>query len=166
MAFKFWSILFSFVVGLLGVGQLHDYLVTGTASPEIEDAPRVFRAIIDSHDKTNARRLVEAAAYADAAGQYAVIPGNVKRTIERLTGRIERDRFDESPVHVSVPGMTDAECVRVARFLTFRDEHLVLRDEPEPVATAEVSSAKTYAAPKPRVAVGRPLLTKTGFAGI
>lgn len=164
--FKFWSFICSFIFGLLGIGQLHDYLVTGTASADLNDAPRVFLSIIDTHDRTNAKRLVEAAAYADAAGQYAVIPGNVKRTIERLTGRIERDRFDESPVNVSVEGLTDAECTRAARFLTFKEDHLILRDKPEDFSTVVINSTKKTSIEKPRIAVGRPLMTNTGFAGI
>lgn len=164
--FKFWSFLFSFVFGLLGIGQLHDYLVTGQASADINEAPRVFLSIIETHDRANAKRLVDAAAYADAAGQYAVIPNNVKRTIERLTGRIERDRFDNSPVNVSVEGMTDAECTRAARFLTFKEDRLVMRDKPEEFSSIVINTAKATRIEKPRIAVGRPLMTNTGFAGI
>ena len=164
--FKFWSFIASFVFGLFGIGQLHDYLVTGKASADINDAPRILLSIIERHDMTNAKRLVDAAAYADAAGQYAVIPGNLKRTIERLTGRIERDRFDQSPVHVSVEGMTDAECTRAARYLTFKDDQLALRDSPAECSTVVITSVKTTRIEKPRIAVGRPLMTNTGFAGI
>lgn len=164
--FKFWSFIFSFVFGLFGLGQLHDYLVTGKASADINDAPRVLLSIIETHDRANAKRLVDAAAYADAAGQYAVIPGNLKRTIERLTGRIERDRFDTSPVHVSVQGMTDAECTRAARYLTFKEDQLTLRDTPADYSSVVISSTKTVPSTKPRIAVGRPLMTNTGFAGI
>jgi hypothetical protein len=164
VSFKFWSILFTFVLGLLGVGQLHDYLVTGQAPANYEEAPRILRTIIDSHDRTNARRLVEAAALADAAGQYAVIPGNVKRTVERLTGRIERDPGDDSPVNVSVPGLTDSECLRAARFLAFKNDILVLRDEPV-AAPKAISSADTrfLASQKARITVSRPLGTNAGF---
>lgn len=167
MSFKFWSFLFTFVFGLFGIGQLHDYLVTGQAPTDYQKAPLVLRSIIDSHDKTNARRLVEAAALANASGQYAVIPGNVKRTIERLTGRIERDMADISTVRVSVPGLTDSECLRAARFLTFKDEILVLADDPQPVAgglSAPSNERSDFvAAQKPRIAISRPLGTNTGF---
>lgn len=164
VSFKFWSFLITFTLGLLGVGQLHDYLVTGQTPANYEEAPMILRSIIDSHDRTNARRLAEAASYADAAGQYAVIPGNVKRTIERLTGRIERDPYDESPVHVSVPGLTDSECLRASRFLTFKNDILVLRDEPVAAPKAvNTTGSKFLASQKPRVAVSRPLGTNAGF---
>lgn len=160
MSFKFWSIIITFVFGLLGVGQLHDYLVTGQAPTDFEKAPKVLRSIIESHDRANARRLVEAAAYADAAGQYAVIPGNVKRTVERLTGRIERDAADTSAVEVKVVGLTDSECLRAARFLDFKGDILILRDEPlSPGPTTKNTPPRYADGLKSRVAVSRPLGT-------
>jgi hypothetical protein len=164
MFFNFWSILITFTVGLLGLGQLHDYIVTGKVSDNYGDAPELLRSIVESHDLVNARRLVEAASYADAAGQYAVIPGNIKKTVDRLTGRIERDQFDESPVHVSVVGLTDSECLRAARFLTFKGDHLVLRDEPTPPPVASSADiAAVRAKSKSRMAVSRPIGTNSGF---
>lgn len=159
---NFWSFLTTFILGLLGMGQLHDYIVNGKAPENYEEAPVILRSIIELHDIANARRLVEAASYANAAGQYAVIPGNVKRTVERLTGRVERSRFDEAPVHVKVEGLTDSECLRAARFLTFKGEHLTLREEAESpvIASTEGESKPTV---KSRVTVSRPLSTRTGF---
>lgn len=153
------------MLGLLGVGQLHDYIVTGKAPADYDKAPQILRAIVDHHDLTNARRLVQAASYADAAGQYAVIPGNVKRTVDRLTGRIERDRFDESPVHVKVEGLTDAECLRAARFLAFNGDRLALLDGPAATVVESPTLARNKAreAAKSRVAVSRPLGTNVGF---
>lgn len=161
---NFWSILSTFILGLLGMGQLHEYLVSGNAPANYEEAPRVLRSIIEIHDIANARRLVEAASYANAAGQYAVIPGNVKKTVARLTGRIEKDRFDESPVEVKVDGLTDSECLRAARFLTFKGDNLALRDEPAPAsAPTTLKSGSVRNQLKNRVAVSRPLGTNTGF---
>ena len=160
---NFWSLLSTFILGLLGVGQLHDYIVSGKAPADYEEAPRILRSIIDIHDVANARRLVEAAAYADAAGQYAVIPGNMKRTVERLTGRVERDRFDESPVSVKVDGLTDSECLRATRFLTFKGDNLALRDEAAPGVMATGGSNGSRVQQRSRVAVSRPLGTNTGF---
>lgn len=164
MAFKFWSILASLIVGLLGIGHLHDYLITGEVREGYEDAPRILRKIIESHDMTNARRLVQAAAYAEAAGQYAVIPGNLKRTVERLTGRIERDQFDDSPVHVTVAGLTDAEVVRVQRFLEFKEGVLSLK-APSSAATKPryAGSPIGSTARPPRITVSRPLGTNAGI---
>lgn len=162
MTFKFWSILTSLIVGLLGIGQLHDYLVTGKVPERYEDAPRILRQIVESHDVANARRLVEAAAYAQAAGQYAVIPGNLKRTVERLAGRIERDRFDDSPVHVTVTGMTDSEIIRAQRFLEFKDDVLTLKLPAKNEAKPKYAVAPS--APKPpRITVSRPLGTNAGL---
>ena len=164
MFFNFWSLIITFTVGLLGLGQLHDYVVTGKVSDNYGDAPELLRSIVESHDLVNARRLVEAASYADAAGQYAVIPGNVKRTVDRLTGRIERDEFDKSPVNVSVIGLTDSECLRAARFLTFKGDHLVLSDAPSvPVASSSRDIAAVRAKSKSRVSVSRPIGTNSGF---
>lgn len=164
MFFNFWSLLITFTVGLLGLGQLHDYVVTGKVSDNYGDAPQLLRAIVESHDLVNARRLVEAAAYADAAGQYAVIPGNVKKTVDRLTGRIERDEFDKSPVNVSVIGLTDSECLRAARFLTFKDDHLVLSETPSvPLAASSSDFAVVRSKTKSRMTLSRPIGTNTGF---
>lgn len=124
----------------------------------------MLRAIIESHDITNAKRLVEAASYSDAAGQYAVIPGDVKKTIDRLTGHVERDRFDESQIEVTLAGLTESECLRAARFLTFKGDILVLCDDPTGVTTREEAPAgKLSAQQRNRVAVSRPLGTNAGF---
>ena len=163
VALNFWSILSTFIIGLLGLGQLHDYIVSGKAPANYEEAPMVLRSIIELHDMANARRLVEAASYASASGQYAVIPGNVKRTVDRLTGRIERDRFDESPVDVKVEGLTDSECLRAARFLTFKGDHLTLREGPPPPMVASSSPVTPKAQSKNRVSVSRPLMTRSGL---
>lgn len=160
---NFWSFLTTFILGLLGMGQLHDYIVNGKAPENYEEAPVILRSIIELHDIANARRLVEAASYANAAGQYAVIPGNVKRTVDRLTGRVERSRFDASPVHVEVEGLTDSECLRAARFLTFKGEHLTLREEAESPVLASTAEGDSKPTAKNRVAVSRPLSTRTGF---
>lgn len=164
MSLNFWPFLISFVLGLLGIGQLHEYIVSGKTPANFEKAPAVLRAIVESHDRKNARRLVEAASYAQAAGQEAVIPGNLKRTVERLTGRVPKDRFDESPVNVSVLGMTDAELLRATRFLEFKGDLLVERDEPK-ASVSHIGEAPPR--PKNRIAVSRPLgLRLSATAGI
>ena len=154
---NFYTLLTTFVLGLLGVGQLHEYLVSGKAPENYKDAPLVFRNIIESHDRANARRLVQAASYANAAGQYAVIPGNLARTCARLTGRVERDRFDQSPVHVSVEGLTDSEILRAQRFLVLNGKELSLLDEPTDVKPDPSNSIRNHLVPNTKMAVSREL---------
>lgn len=154
---NFYTLLTTFVLGLLGVGQLHEYLVSGKAPENFNEAPLVFRSIIESHDRSNARRLVQAASYANAAGQYAVIPGNLARTCERLTGRVARDRFDNSPVHVSVEGLTDSEVLRAQRFLVLKGKELCLLDEPTDVKPEGSKGIPVQLVPNTKMAVSREL---------
>jgi len=161
--FNFWSILSTLLLGLFGMGQLHEYIVSGNVPANFEDAPKILRSIIETTDLNNARRLVEAASYADAAGQHAVIPGDIQKTVKYLAGLIESNRFEKSSVHVSVEGLTEAQCRRAARFLSFSGDHLVLKSEPASSVKWSKVESMTSTTQKPRVAFSRPLGTNAGF---
>lgn len=168
---NFYTFLTTFVLGLLGVGQLHEYLVSGKVPTNFNEAPKVLRDIVESHDRANARKIMEAAIYANAAGQYAVIEGNLTRTVERLTDRVARDRFDTSPVHVSVLGLTDSEVLRAQRFLELRGTNLHLLDEPNDSVESSSASISTIVTRNRRIAVSRELkprleVSQVGFASL
>jgi hypothetical protein len=45
---NFYTCLTAFVLGLLGLGQLHEYLVLGEVPTNFNDAPKVLRDIVRS----------------------------------------------------------------------------------------------------------------------
>ena len=45
---NFYTCLTTFVLGLLGVGQLHGYLVSGKVPTNFNDTPKVLRDIVRS----------------------------------------------------------------------------------------------------------------------
>ncbi len=134
--FNFWSITVSLVLGLIGISQLHEYMVSGNIPANFNRAPRALREIVQSHDAANARQLVLTASYVDAAGERMVVPGNLKLTIERLTGRVDFERSDKAQANIQMLSLTDVEILRAMRFLTFKGDTLVLRDEPDMTTTS------------------------------
>ena len=112
---------------------------------------------------------MEAAIYANATGHYAVIEGNLTRTVERLTNRVARDHFDMYPVHVSVLGLTDFEVLRAQRFLELRGTDLHLLDEPNDSVESSSASISILVPRNRRIAVSRALkprleVSQVGFA--
>jgi hypothetical protein len=114
---------------------------------------------------------MEAATYENATGHYAVIAGNLNRTVERLTERVDRDHIDTSPVHVSVLGLTDSEVLRAQRFLELRSTNLHLLDEPNDSLESSSASISTLVPRNRRIAVSRELkprleVSQVGFASL
>lgn len=142
--FNFWSIITSLLLGLFGLGQLHQYIVEGRVPEHYEKAPEVLRTLIESKDRTNAKRISEAAAYSLAAGERMVIPGDLKRSVNRLTGREQPDRFERVKMRIVVEGLSDSEVLRAMRFLALdASGYVSYREEGDTVVPPAIKPAES-----------------------